>query len=492
MSNILSPLDESPISIYHVKAVFLSGMGFYTDAYDLFVISLVTQMIGFIYFKKVTSYADDLWIKSASLVGTIFGQLIFGLYGDYFGRKSSYLYTILIILLGTIAQAFTGNLVFGFGIVGVISIWRFITGFGVGGEYPLSAVIVAEYGNRKYRGAMIAMVFAMQGLGVLTASVVCIVTVRCFRDLILKDLKYLDLVWRIALGFSIFPSLVTVYARTLLPEPPRYTLYVEKDVKKTELFVFSLLNNRNQNGISNDMSPNTSISFSSIINYISKPKTLRNLLVSCIGWFMISATFYSQNLFIPEILHRIGFSPTVLVGDFLTDLNAVYRNVYYNCVGYLIFSIAGTIPGGIICILLIDKIGRKKLQYIGYIVVILAMSLIVGFYNTLRDKAIFGFIILYTVTFLFLHIGPNTIAFVYPAEIFQTKYRSTMYGICSASGKAGALVGLLMFRTLALHHGNQIATGALLPFLVVGFLTTFFMTETKGKTLEELDADDSN
>ena len=54
-------------------------------------------------------------------------------------------------------------------------IWRFIMGFGIGGDYPLSAIITSEFANVRNRGAMMAAVFAMQGFGILAASIVSLI-----------------------------------------------------------------------------------------------------------------------------------------------------------------------------------------------------------------------------------------------------------------------------------------------------------------------------
>ena len=79
----------------------------------------------------------------------------------------------------------------------------------------------------------------MQGIGILTASLVAIVTTAAFKPLILKDIKYLDYVWRIELGLGVVPALLTVYLRNKLPEPPQWTLVsrekkMEREGKRDE------------------------------------------------------------------------------------------------------------------------------------------------------------------------------------------------------------------------------------------------------------------
>ena len=66
-------------------------------------------------------------------------------------------------------------------VIGTLCWWRFFLGFGVGGDYPLSATIMSEYSSRLSRGAFISAVFAMQGVGILTAATVSIIVTACFN-----------------------------------------------------------------------------------------------------------------------------------------------------------------------------------------------------------------------------------------------------------------------------------------------------------------------
>ncbi|MCA0781521.1 MFS transporter, partial [Vibrio vulnificus] len=67
------------------------------------------------------------------------------------------------------------------GVMATLCFFRFWLGFGIGGDYPLSATIMSEYANKKTRGAFIAAVFAMQGFGILTGGVVAIIVSASFK-----------------------------------------------------------------------------------------------------------------------------------------------------------------------------------------------------------------------------------------------------------------------------------------------------------------------
>lgn len=63
---------------------------FFTDAYDLFTVSLIAPMIGFAYFPErhgKLPVAADTALKGIALCGTLLGQVVFGVLGDRAGRK---------------------------------------------------------------------------------------------------------------------------------------------------------------------------------------------------------------------------------------------------------------------------------------------------------------------------------------------------------------------------------------------------------------------
>jgi len=67
------------------------GVGFFTDAYDIFSIAIAATMIGYVYHAGGSSTDNqDLGIKVAHSIGTFFGQLLFGFLADHVGRKRMY------------------------------------------------------------------------------------------------------------------------------------------------------------------------------------------------------------------------------------------------------------------------------------------------------------------------------------------------------------------------------------------------------------------
>lgn len=140
-----------------------------TDLYQLFAIGLVTAMMGMVYWQDPVNQGNmpndaATLIKVAPNVGTVFGMIVFGYLADLVGRKKMYGIELMIIITATLAESLCSASP-GVSVVGVIVFWRVIMGIGIGGDYPLSAVITSEMADTKWRGAMIGAVFAMQGFG---------------------------------------------------------------------------------------------------------------------------------------------------------------------------------------------------------------------------------------------------------------------------------------------------------------------------------------
>src|SRR5215471_14428436 len=114
---------------------------------------------------------------------------------------------LIIIIFSTLALALAGEGP-ALSIYGVMIFWRVILGTGIGGDYPLSSIITSEFATVKWRGAMMAAVFANQGWGQFTAALVAFICTIGYKNS-LQDKTCgttcqhaLDQSWRIIYGFG--------------------------------------------------------------------------------------------------------------------------------------------------------------------------------------------------------------------------------------------------------------------------------------------------
>jgi len=120
-------------------------------------------------------------------------------------------------------------------IIGVTIFWRVVLGIGIGGDYPNSSVLVSEFSTVKWRGGMMAAMFASQGLGSFFSAFAAFVCVKGFAS----SLQFssceaecrlaLDKAWRIVYGMGILPAVVALFFRLTIPETIRYTLDITRN-----------------------------------------------------------------------------------------------------------------------------------------------------------------------------------------------------------------------------------------------------------------------
>lgn len=148
----LAEIDKAPFGWYHVRAIVVAGIGFFTDAYDIFAINLVTAMLGVVYWQEtgkphnkpgIIPEHSDTAIKVATSGGTVLGQVGFGALADLVGRKRMYGLELILIIFATLAQALSSDSP-AISITGIIIFWRVLMGIGIGGDYPLSSIITSE------------------------------------------------------------------------------------------------------------------------------------------------------------------------------------------------------------------------------------------------------------------------------------------------------------------------------------------------------------
>ena len=189
-----------------MKIMFVSGIGFFTDAYDLFVIGIVVYLLTS---QWNLSTGQVSLLNSITLAASAVGALIFGRVADILGRKRIYGYEVLILAVGAIASAFSPNYTF-------LLISRAVLGIGIGGDYPVSATIMSEYAGKNTRGRMVGAVFANQAAGLIVGPLIASI----FLASGLSD----NLTWRLLLGLGAIPGLAVFYLRRQIHETPRFAM----------------------------------------------------------------------------------------------------------------------------------------------------------------------------------------------------------------------------------------------------------------------------
>src|SRR6266702_4415806 len=221
--DLLAALDEASLSRFHLRAVLVSGMGFFTDAYDLFVIGIASTLITSDW--NLSSGRLAL-LNSTMLAAAFLGAFVFGRFADVAGRKQVYWIVAAIMIAGAVGSALSPSF-------WVLIAFRFLLGFGVGGDYPVSAVLMSEYANRKDRGKLVGMVFGTQALGLIVGPLTALALLGAGVGN--------DVAWRPMLALGAVPAAAVIYLRRRMPESPRYQAQVQglAELAATELAGFT-------------------------------------------------------------------------------------------------------------------------------------------------------------------------------------------------------------------------------------------------------------
>ncbi len=433
-----SEIDDERISKEQWSIVLISGMGFFTDAYDLFIIGVVLKLLKSEW--HIGSFETAI-VGATALVSAAIGSAVFGRVADVFGRKYIYGFEVLVLGAGAIASAFSPSIWW-------LVAFRFILGLGIGGDYPVSATIASEFAGKKTRGLMISSVFAMQGIGLIVGPLLAIAL------LALKIPQ--DLVWRILLAAGALPPLAVFWARRHLKETPRFAQLTEgKDEVGKEA---------------------QRIGFVTALKeaFGSDRQLVKWLVGTSLAWFFLDLAYYGN---------------TISNQQFVSAVSVHASQIHDLFVSLLVFVFAA-FPGYLLSIYGMDKWGRKNIQLLGF--AMMAASFIGVALLGDAKSIIVPFVALYCLNYFFTEFGPNTTTFVLPAEIFPMKVRTTSHGISATVGKVGAAVGTFSFPLLQAKFGLPGPMWVAGISSIIGLaLTWALLPEPNGLELEEASRDTS-
>jgi MFS family permease len=443
-----SELDNAKVSKEHWKIMFISGMGFFTDAYDQFIIGVVMSLVKPIWH---TGKIEESLVDSTALLASAFGALLFGRVADMLGRKRIYGVEVLVLAAGAIGCAFSPNI---WWLIGL----RFILGVGIGGDYPVSATIMAEYAGKASRGMLVSLVFAMQAAGLIVGPLLA-------AGLLMTHLSH-DIIWRILVGFGAVPALAVYWSRRHLKETPRYLAAAAQQEDEKGRLVKAGHWDKSQHSVS---------FWDGFHRFANENRLLIRLVGASAAWFLMDAAYYGNTVSSPLVLSAMNSDHTLLQKT-LTQLG--------------IFAVFAA-PGYAVSALTMDRLGRKTIQMMGFGMMALMFALL-AFIPNLEKQAV-PFLIIYGFSFFFTEFGPNATTFVYPSEIFPVRVRTTGHGIAAAMGKLGGFFGVFVFPFLLGWKGLMGAESAAAIASVGGFvITALMLPETKGKSLEEIEHEDES
>ncbi len=443
--DLITALDEASLSRFHLRAVLVSGMGFFTDAYDLFVIGIASTLIA----KDWNLSSGHLALLNSTMLFAAFvGALVLGRFADLGGRKRVYWLVAAIMIVAAVGSALSPSF-------WVLIGFRFLLGVGVGGDYPVSAVLMSEYANRKDRGKLVGMVFGTQALGLIVGPLVALALLGAG----VSD----GVAWRILLGLGAVPAAAVIYLRRKMPESPRYQIQVQGQAEQAASQISAFTDGQvNGNGSGG---PRHELGLRAFL-------TNRHWLILLAGtagtWFLLDYAYYGNTISTPQILSLI--SPTAST---MTKI----------ALQLAIFAVAA-VPGYLLAIAKLDKIGHRRLQLLGFAMMGLCFLIIAAVPGL--TTMVVPFLLVYGVSYFFTEFGPNMTTFVMPSELYPVTMRATGHGISAGVGKLGAFIGVFLFPILNDSLGLRGTLLLTAGVSALGFALTLVLPEPAGRSLEDM------
>ncbi|KAJ8593050.1 MFS general substrate transporter [Rhizopogon salebrosus TDB-379] len=447
-----------------VKLLGIAGVGFFLDAYDLFIINPVATMLQYRLYggQSLPANLQGL-LKAAANIGSVIGQFGFGYCADAFGRKAVYGKELMLIILATILCISTPtNVLSPDGCLLYLSFFRILLGIGVGGDYPMSASITSDRAVLRKRGTLLAYIFANQGWGSLVGSLVTIVVLACYKHVMNDEgeTSKVDGVWRIVIGISLIPAFGTLYQRLTLPESTRFKK--SQGEGNEEEGIEDL---KEQKKTSEDGAEETK----KFVDYFSEWRHFKILLGTCTCWFLLDIAFYGINLNQNVVLQQIGYDGKT---------GTAWEKLFKVSTGNIIITALGFVPGYYVTVLTIEKLGRKFIQIQGFLAAGLFLAILAGKFYTLSNA---GFIVCFAFLQFFFNFGANATTYCYPAEVFPTRYRASAHGLSAACGKAGAIISAFVFNSLTNSIGTPAVLWIFFACCMLGAAFTLLLPEVAGR-----------
>ena len=441
---ILQRLESLPVGSFHYKLLVLTGLGWLFDSMDTGLIAFVLPVLA----KEWSlSPAQVGWIGSIGLIGMALGAVLAGTLADRIGRKKVFSITVLLYSLSTgmcaLAWSYESLLVF-----------RFLVGFGLGGELPVAATLMSEYAPSHLRGRFIVLLESFWGVGWLVAACISYLVIPVFG-------------WQIAFVIGTLPALYVFLIRLHMPESIRYLLTKNriKEAQDVILLLEKKLGVKSQpfTGMT-DMSAikreqETAPKFTALW---SKPFRTRTAML-WLAWFGIVFSYYGIFMWLPSIVYAQGF--------------AVVKTFEY----VLIMTLA-QLPGYYAAAWLVDVIGRKYTLSL-----FLLLSGVCSFFfgNAATPETLLA----WGAAMSFFNLGAWGVIYTYTPEQYPTQIRALGSGWAAGFGRIG---GMLAPMLVGVMLGNAFGMNTIFlmfasVFVIISAVVILLGKESKKKTLEELE-----
>ncbi|GAC1454312.1 MAG: MFS transporter [Ktedonobacterales bacterium] len=433
LTNVTTRLDRLPWGRFHLTVTMALGIVWLLDAFEVNIIGSVIPTIDKVF--HASQFQGSLVI-SVWLIGIMFGALFFGYLADRFGRRKLFMLTLALYASCTLIAALSVSF-------GMFITFRFLTAIGVGAEYAAVNTAISEFIPAKWRGRTNAGVMSFWNIGAIFSAVISLVFINILPD---------NVGWRLAFAFGAIAAVLIVWLRRAVPESPRWLVMrgrmteAERVVGEIEEWVAC-----EKHIAVADLPP-------------AAPAPLAH---------------YAPRSFFSQVGELVRNYPGRLALGCLLDLSEAFG--YYGIFAFLplvvlpavnisnkqipLFFIAGDIGalfGGILVVVLLDRVGRKVSVPAFYTMAAIT-AVLMG--PAAATKSGLVVLIAFIVANFF---ATSAWISAYPTftEIFPTHLRATGVGMSVAVGRVGAAASA----PLLVYVATQTPLGIIGGFVLLALL----------------------
>lgn len=426
----------------------------------VFVWTLSVALAGFLFgFDTVViSGADkklqELWntsdvfhgfvVMASALWGTVIGAMTGGIPTNKYGRKKMLILIGVLYIVSAVGAALANDPI-------SFAIFRFIGGLGIGASTIAAPGYISEIAPAASRGRLVTMYQLAIVVGILTAFL---------SNYLLRNTG--DQSWRWMIGVAALPSVIYTIAVLFIPNSPRWLVMKGREEEAREVYK-KINSDADTAALINDLRAATNPGNENIFMM----KYRRALLLA----FFIA--FFNQFSGINAILY---YAPRIFEAAGLGSNSALLSSAGVGLIN-VIFTLIG--------MMLIDRLGRKQLMYIGSVGYIISLALVAcAFYFGWQGISVPVFLF----AFIAAHaIGQGAVIWVFIAELFPTHLRpqGEAFGSSVHWVLAAAIPSMIPVLFTSIGAGTVFVSFAL---MMIGQLiwVRFKMPETKGLSLEEV------
>lgn len=444
----------------------VAALGGFLFGYDTAVISgTISRVAGQFELDSLQSG----WYVGSALVGSIMGVMAAGAMSDRFGRKKTMLISATLFTISAIGCALSGNW-------DQLVIFRIIGGIGIGIVSIVCPLYISEVSVASHRGRMVSLYQLAITIGFLGAYLMnyyllnLSATFSSTSPLLTKILGAEE--WRGMLGMESIPAIIFFMIIFLIPESPRWLITKGKEASARKTFNLIYRDSAAVDFHINETKQMLQSKEKANWKLLFKPGTFRIVLIGAaiamLGQFMgVNAVLY--------------YGPTIFESSGLSSGDSLF---YQSLIGLVNMGTT------VLALLIIDKVGRKKLVYFGVSGMIVSLIAIGVYFMKGEAWGISNtFLLIFFLAYMFFTAASiSAVIFVFLSEMYPTKIRGLAMSVAGLSLWVGTyLIGQLtpwLLENLTSAGTFFLFAAMCIPYMLIVWK---LMPETAGKSLEDIE-----